>query len=129
MSTIQRKCCCCLLLLAGALAAVGCAPPPVPADPDQARDALRRALDAWHRGEPAESLQTQRPPLRVYDDDWQGGQQLLGYQLETDQRVGADLRCQVRLSLRDSRGQVFQKKAVYSVATSPALTVVHEEDS
>jgi hypothetical protein len=129
MSTIQRKCCFCLLLLAGALAAVGCAHPPVPANPDQARDALRRALDAWQRGETAESLQDQQPPLRVFDEDWRGGRQLVRYQLDTDQLVGADLRCRVQLWLRDGSGQSVQKKAVYSVATSPALTVVHEEDS
>jgi hypothetical protein len=129
MNPIQRKSCLCPLLLAGALAAVGCAHPPAPADPGQARDALRRALDAWQRGEPAESLQTQQPPLRVSDDDWEGGQQLVRYELGPDQPIGGTLRCRVLLSLRNSRGQSFQKKAVYSVATSAASTVVREEGS
>jgi hypothetical protein len=129
MNAIRRRSLA-VFLLVGVLVGGGCNKhPPAPADPDQARDALRQALDAWQRGETAESLQNSQPPVRVFDEDWRGGRQLVRYKLGADQLVGADLRCCVELWLRDRGGQSVQKKAVYSVATNPALTIVHEEDS
>jgi hypothetical protein len=119
------------LLPAALLACVaGCGrgSPPQPADPDRARAALRLALDAWQQGQAPRSLQGREPPVRVIDREWRAGYKLVRYELAADGPLGADLRCQVRLLLRNGRGQAVRKKAVYSVGTSPALTVVREED-
>jgi hypothetical protein len=119
-----------LLLLAAMAAGAGCSSsPPEAADAEQARSALNRALDAWQHGESAESLKQQDPALVVIDYDWESGFRLLRYQVEQDLAVGAERRCQVKLSLRNSRGQTVEKKAIYSIGTHKALTVVREEDS
>jgi|SRR5450755_494107 len=110
--------------------AVGCGrtTPPAPADPAAARDALHVALDAWQKGAAADSLKERRPPLYVTDHEWRSGWRLLGYQVQNDDPFGADLRCRVVLSLMDERGRSFSKTAIYAVGTSPALTVMREED-
>ena len=120
-----------LLPLALLAAGAGCERPnvpPPPADPAAARDALRAALDAWQKGEAADALKERRPPVYVVDTDWRSGRRLLGYQLLGDDPRGADLRCGVVLSLADGRGRPVKQAAFYGVGTSPALTVVREED-
>jgi hypothetical protein len=103
--------------------------PPQPADPDQAREALRLALEAWKRGEPADVLQENQPPIHVADHEWRAGCRLIRYQVAgRDQALGSNLCCRVTLWMKDQRGKAVQRKAVYSVGTSPALTVVREED-
>ena len=109
-------------------AGCGGAVPPKPADAVQARQALRLALDAWQKGAAPGSLKISEPPIQVVDHQWRGGYQLVRYQLGGDGALGANLRCQVQLSLKNARGKPLHKKAVYSVGTSPVLTVVREED-
>ena len=102
--------------------------PPSPADPGQARQALRLALDTWQQGSTPGLLQASEPPIHVVDHQWRSGYKLVRYQLGGDGPLGANLRCQVQLSLKNARGKPLQKKAIYSVGTSPVLTVVREED-
>ena len=118
------------IILGGAIMTLGCCQPamPQPADPDQARAALRVALDVWQKGGAAESLKDRQPALIVVDYEWRSGYRLVRYQLEKDEPLGADLRCHVKLSLQNNRGKSVQKTAIYSVGTSPALTVMREED-
>src|SRR5882762_1476053 len=112
--------------LGGTMLLLGCggASKPQPADPEQARMALRVALDVWQKGGAAESLKDRRPALIVVDYEWRSGYRLVRYQVEKDEPLGADLRCHVKLSLQNNRGKSVQKTAVYSVGTSPALTVM-----
>jgi len=118
-----------LLVLGAALAvAAGCARPPAPADPVQAREALRAALDAWQKGEPAQSLQHGRPAVIVVDYEWRNGYRLAGYQVEGDEPFAAGLRCRVALALTDPHGRPVRKPAVYTVGTSPVVTVTREEE-
>jgi hypothetical protein len=101
---------------------------PSPADPEQARDALRSALDAWARGEKSESLRGGAPPIHVIDGDWDKGLRLAKYQLAPNDRAsGPDLLCPVQLSLRDDRGRSFSKRVVYLVGTGPLVSIVREE--
>jgi hypothetical protein len=112
------------------LLSAGCGrAPPAPADPAKAREALQTALNAWKDGKEPNWLQEQTPPVHVVDHEWLGGYRLLRFKVEKDEPAGADLRCQVLLSLKDKRGNALQKRAVYSVGTSPVLTVVREESS
>lgn len=111
------------------VAALGCGgSPPAPADRDQALGALRTTLDTWQCGSDAILLQAQKPPIQVVDHEWRSGYKLLRYQVEKDAAFGGDLRCQVKLSLKDARGRPVSKTAVYSVGTGSPLTVVREED-
>src|ERR1700675_531611 len=101
--------------------------PPAPADPERAREVLRTVLDGWQKGETPESLKQRDPCVVVNDLEWGGGGRLLAYKLESDGLLGAELRCQVALSVQKN-GKIVKKKAVYNVGTSPVLTVVREEE-
>jgi hypothetical protein len=118
------------LLACAALSVTGCGgpSPPKAADPDQARLALRLTLDTWQKGAAVTSLKEREQPIHVVDHQWRDGYQLVRYQLGSEGQLGAHLRCQVQLSLKNAKGQPLHKKAVYSVGTSPVLTVVREED-
>jgi hypothetical protein len=118
------------VLLVGALSlAPGCGrSAPRPADPERAGQALRATLDAWKNGESVEALQRQEPPVQVIDREWRSGHRLKSYKVEKAEPVGADLRCQVALTVHGPRGRPVTKRAVYSVGTSPALTVTREEE-
>jgi hypothetical protein len=120
----------CLVLLAGIpLIPLGCGgpSPPPPANPEQARAALRLALDAWQKGAAPESLKHGAPAIRVIDHEWATGCRLLRYQVEKDTPLGANLHCHVHLSLQNTRGKMLQKKARYNVATGSVVTVFREE--
>jgi hypothetical protein len=120
-----------ILFLAWApLSLVGCNGPaqPKPADPAQARQALHLTLESWQKGEVPRSLKEREPPIQVVDHQWRSGYQLVRYQFGADGPMGANLRCQVQLSLKNPKGKPLHKKAIYSVGTSPVLTVVREED-
>lgn len=112
------------------LSAGGCvSSPPPQADADVARQTLRAALDAWKAGQSPESLKGRTPPIVVADRDWQGGAKLEGYEVDPkDRLLGADLHCQVSLTLRDARGRAVKRKATYSVGTHNALTVIRSDD-
>jgi hypothetical protein len=118
------------LLACTPLAWAGCGgiSPPKPADTVQARQALRIALDTWQKGVEPGSLKVSEPPIQVVDHQWRSGYQLVGYQVGGDRPLGANLRCQVQLALKNAKGKPLHKKAVYSIGTSPVLTVVREED-
>jgi hypothetical protein len=114
------------------LLAAGCGPRPHPlADPGQAREALRTALDTWQRGSPPDALAAVAPPVHVRDRDWSAGCRLTGYQLAGDgDRAGIELCYRVTLTLRDPTGKVVRKDTTYLVGTSPVVTVVrHDSDS
>jgi len=127
----QLRMCTCgvgLFLLTWSLAGCGAARPQ-PADPEVARPALRTALDAWKDGQTPQSLQARQPPIHVADREWAGGARLVSYEIAPkDELFGSDLRCQVRLTLRDRKGKERSKKATYSVGTRETLTVVREDD-
>jgi hypothetical protein len=101
--------------------------PPAPAAPERAREVLRLALDSWQQGGTPESLKQRAPSVIAIDPEWGGGARLLTYKMEGDGLLGAELRCQVMLSVQ-ANGKTVQKKAVYNVGTSPVLTVVREEE-
>ncbi len=117
-----------LLLLGVLILFPGCGTSPsAPADPSQARDALRASLDAWQQGEPLHTLKQRQPAIHVVDYQWADGQRLLRYQIGTDEMIGNQLRCQVQLTVQNPQGRVVQEAAAYSVGTDPILTV-HRDD-
>jgi hypothetical protein len=99
-----------------------------PAEAPIARQALRETLDTWQKGGRPEELLARSPAIRVRDPEWRAGHRLLGYQVEREDPFAAELRCQVVLTVEAPDKKTVQKKAVYAIGTSPAITVVREED-
>jgi hypothetical protein len=120
-----------LLLLILALAfAPGCGgtPPSKEANPAVAREALATTLKAWKDGEKPDALAARTPPIRVADEDWLAGLRLEDFQVDpADRMIGTSLNCPVSLTLKNTTGKTLKKKAVYSVSTDPALTVIRQE--
>jgi hypothetical protein len=117
-----------LLILLPALAP-GCGPaPPRPADPDVARQVLRTALDAWQKGDPADSLKAGQPPIYVNDTDWKAGVRLTGYEVKGDGTFyGAQYRCSVVLSVEPGKGGRSDKTVKYLIDTQPRLVIVRDD--
>jgi hypothetical protein len=109
--------------------APGCGKAPSePADPDQARQALRAALDAWQNGEAPEALKDRDPPVFVNDRDWQAGHRLTGYRLKGDGTYyGAQFRCSVVLSFGAGRGKPSEKTVKYLIDTHPRVVIVRDD--
>ena len=122
----------CLLLLMFVVL-VGCGPgdvrPPAPSDPDQAKQALTQALDAWRTGETPESLRKSQPAVIVSDEDWLRGEKLVSYAIQGDgKKHGNSIRFIATLELRAANGSVQRKHALYHVGTEPVLTVVRSDE-
>lgn len=102
---------------------------PPPPDADAAREALGRALDAWSRGEPPDSLRGGRPSIVVADHRWRGGYRLDRYEAEADdRRQGNDLRVRVTLWERDPDGAALTEVATYAIATGSPYTVIRDDE-
>ena len=109
--------------------ALGCKRMAQQSEPEQARETLRRALDAWQQGESQDALQKQSS-ITAVDPHWQAGVRLTQYEIIGDgQSSGFDWQCQVRLSLQDNGGKSSQAKATYSISTATVKVIVRSEDS
>ena len=88
------------------LGLLGCSRSATPADPEQARVALRIALVAWSEGENTDILLSQSPPIHVADEDWQKGWTLKKFEIAAqDEQVGQQRRICVKLSLQSPQGK------------------------
>lgn len=97
------------------------------ADPEKARATLRQGLDAWKKGETPEAIRASAS-INFSDSEWSDGLKLVGYEVQGDGNYeGFDWQCKVTLSLEDARGNKSERRAVYSVSTSPKLVVVRKE--
>ncbi len=118
------------LLPFAVLLVAGCGDPSLqaPAEPTQAREALRTVLDAWQRGDALDSLRSGSPAVRVNEPDWAAGCRLTRYQIVSNgDRAGIDIRFPVVLTLQQPNGKTLRKNAAYMVGTSPALTIVRHD--
>jgi hypothetical protein len=118
-----------VVLLALALCSAGCSQQkPSRADPEQAREALRVALDGWKSGESLDSLRSAKPSIQVADPDWSAGATLVRYEIaEGEKHSGYDLHIAVTLWTKVGSGREKKQKATYAVGTSPGLAVVRYE--
>ena len=115
------------LLVLTVLCQSGCQQSPQAAAPDQAREELRQALDAWKQGERPEAFQ-ERTGTTPVERRWTQGVRLLAYDIQGDGRLdGFDWQSQVRLSLQAPLGKKMLERAIYNVSTSPARVVVRNE--
>lgn len=117
------------LILTSILGSGGCTPTPRESDSVEGRQALRATLEAWKGGEKPEALESRTPPIHVSDGDWKSGLLLKSYRAEGEGRlVGSDLSYSVELELKNSRGKVVKKNAVYAVTTHPQLLILRQDD-
>ncbi len=128
------------LLLAGPLLAMVVALPGCSKDPavaaqemvNKAQAALEKGLDAWTRGvTPAQFAATDLSP-RLDEPDWQAGYRLMSF-LTSDARLLEGqtglVHCRVALSLRDQRGQEFDKQVVYQVQLGDTMTITRAPET
>jgi hypothetical protein len=110
------------------LAAVGCGGSlPPQADPDVAAAALRTALDAWQKGEPAAALVGRTPAVYFNDPRCGPAVRLVDYKLDDGHGFhGQSVRRSALLSLRLKDGSALEKKVNYLIDTSPAIVIVPE---
>jgi non-ribosomal peptide synthetase component F len=96
-----------------------------PTDPDQARETLSLALNAWRDGQSMNDVTSASPPITIADPSWKAGYKLTGYQVsEAARTVGFDLNIPVELSLQDPQGKAVREKVKYTVSVQPARTVI-----
>jgi hypothetical protein len=117
-----------VLLLFLALVLGGCGPSARPSDQEEGRKALQTTLDAWKGGEQPGALGQRDPSIHASDGDWMSGLALQNYQADRGKLVGSDLNYSVVLELKNSRGKVVKKNAVYAVTTHPRLLVLRQDD-
>src|SRR4051812_34080271 len=91
------------LLLLLISAGCGTSLPPT-ADSAKARAALQTALDAWKKGESAQSLQTRSPPIHVNDFAWDNKDRLARYEILSEQSGGQNWKAKVLLTIQYANG-------------------------
>ena len=125
MTTFSRR----ALVFALAAAAVGCGGNSLPpqADADEARAALRAALDDWKGGAPADALAKASPPVYFNDPRRRAGVQLVGYKIDDGQTVhGRSVRIAAVVSIKHPDGSTKDRKTNYLIDTAPAVVIVAE---
>jgi hypothetical protein len=96
-----------------------------PTDPDQARETLSLALNAWRTGRSVDEVTSGTPPITVADPAWKAGYKLTSYQVsESTSTVGFDLNIPVELSLEDPKGKAVRESVKYTVSVQPVRTVI-----
>jgi hypothetical protein len=99
-----------------------------PADPNQAKNALSAALDAWKNGGKPSDLEKLSPPIHVRDVDWTGGSSLVSYKADKDGKLsGYDMNYPVDLEMKTPKGETVKKSAVYTVTTGAELLISRQE--
>jgi hypothetical protein len=107
----------------------GCSPSARPSDPEEGRKALQAMLDAWRGGAKPDAFALQNPSIHASDGDWRSGLVLRNYRAEAEGKlVGSDLNYAVELELKNAKGRVTKKNAVYAVTTHPQLLVLRTDE-
>lgn len=120
------------LVMLGCGAFAGCSGGPQKAasvEPEQARAALKTALDAWQAGQKIESLAALTPEIIAQDFDWMQGKKLVSYKInDGGSAQDANMRIDVELTLGADGGASETKRVAYIVGTDPKLTVFRSFD-
>jgi hypothetical protein len=93
-------------------------------DEGQAREACTTFLNAWREGKQPADL---RPDITGADYEWASGKKLVSFELLPDEsNDGTNLHIPVQLTLQDADGKESRSEALYTVGTSPVVTVLRK---
>jgi hypothetical protein len=74
-----------------------------------------------------ETAKDRAPNITAQGRAWEAGYRLVDYQIVDDGKLDdANLRCAVKLALRDPQGRDVHKSVKYVVGTNPIITVFRE---
>lgn len=122
MKSPSVLCVCCVVLLTGCGKQLA-----ENVDPDQAKQALQTALDAWKDGKSNAELGSLQPPIVMNEADWTNGGRLLDYKMDAAGTVdGRQVRWVVQIKLQDKAGKVSERKATYIIDTVPRIVIVRD---
>jgi hypothetical protein len=96
------------------------------ADVDVADGALRTAMNAWKDGKSQADLENGQPSIIVNEDDWRTGKKLMDFKMEHPALSGRQIRCRVRLNLKEKDGKTVERNATYIVDTTPRIVIVRD---
>jgi len=129
-----------VVLSAVVLMAAGCQEseeaPPIPQS-EVARQALVRALEGWQQGLPAGETLAGAPEVQAFDFQWQGGQQLLAFEIRNELPADGPKQFAVLLTLggaapgankKPGAGLPGQQSASYFVLGSDPVFVYRDRD-
>jgi hypothetical protein len=101
---------------------------PEPSEVTKAGPVVAAALDAWRRGEKADTLLNAATPVRVIDHEWQTGWALDDYKLEgAPVPYGPTIRQPVALELKNPDGKEIKKSVFYLVNTGNPSVITRED--
>jgi hypothetical protein len=115
--------------LLGAVLLLGCGRGggslPEQADPAQAKQALRLALDAWQKGDSTDALRERTPAIHFNDPKPASGVRLLSYELpDAHEFFGQSVRLKVKALVEQKDGAQRERTLTYLIDTSPAVVIV-----
>jgi len=88
-------------------------------------EACETFLDTWREGLTPQDLQ---PRILGSDYVWDSGFKLISYELLPDEKNhGTTLEISARLTLEDGKGVITKSNAIYTVGTSPEVTVIRKD--
>lgn len=113
--------------LAAVFAVCGCGDDESQRELDFAGQVVATALDAWKRGESADSLLSHETPIEFHDDDWQLAARLVDYTIVQVYRdTDGGPRCAVTLTLQRGQAPPEQIQETYQVNTNPKVVVARD---
>ncbi len=94
-----------------------------PADPEQTKDAIKIALEAWKKGAAMESLGSNTPPIEFYDARWTKGHRLMEYKILESRQDGRMQRFRIKLTMEDKDGSPDVQEVDYIADTGPKIVI------
>jgi hypothetical protein len=107
---------------------LGCTPSvPAPTDPNNGMELLKQSLEQWKTGKTIADLKAQTPSIIFGDVAWEDGFTLIGYNIKDNPlNDGRNLQVSVTLDLKTPSGKKAKQEVVYTIGTSPVITIIRE---
>jgi len=115
-----------VLFLTSVLFVAGCSSSRPESEIERGRQAVTAALDSWKSNDPPAKLRSLPDPVD-FSEELRGTHSLTGYSLgkvdSTDKDV---IRFTVSLTLKDKKGKVSEREAVYAVSLRSPIVVARD---
>ena len=105
----------------------GSLPPQV--DPNQAREALTAALEAWKSGQAWGSLQERSPPIHFSETKWEKGFRLVQYKIAPKEDWdGRMVKLTAEITLQDRNGRDLEPREIaYTIDIHTRIAIVRSD--